>query len=101
MKRIPSRIRRPLLVIGSASLIALTGCEGDRTAEADTPVSEAEVSTDLPETAVSDTQLEATANAAAEVAATPIPDAVAVPVPVDGTAAGNGAASAGNNTTGQ
>ncbi len=64
----------------------LSACEGERTAEADTPVSEAEVSTELPETVVSDAALNATANAAAQVAATPPAQIVPVPVPVGGTA---------------
>lgn len=57
--------------LGSAALMALAACDSDRTAEAETPVSEAEVSTEMPESAVSDEQLEATANAAADIAATP------------------------------
>ena len=62
---------------------ALSACgDEDRTAEAETPVSEAEVSTELPEGVVSDQQLEATANAAADLAATP--PAEIVPVPVGG-----------------
>ena len=64
--------------------IALTACQGERTAEAETPVAEAEVSTELPESVVSDRALEATANAAAQVASSPPP--VVIPVPV-----GNGA----------
>lgn len=64
-----------------AASAALSACDQDREAEAETPVSEAEVGTDLPEAAVSDEQLQATADAAAEVASEPLPDVVAVPVP--------------------
>lgn len=79
-------------VAGASALLTLAACgEGDRTAEADTPVSEAEVSTELPETVVTDEQLEATANAAAEMAASPPPQVVPVPIP-----GGEGAAGAGN-----
>lgn len=94
MTRIPTFVRWPLAAIGSASLIAVTGCDGERRAEADTPVSEAEVTTELPESAVSDQQLETAANVAAEMAASPPPEVVAVPVPT-GEAAGGGAAGAG------
>lgn len=94
----------PLAAIGSASLIALSGCDNERSAEADTPVSEAEVTTELPESAVSDEQLQMSANVAADMAASPPPEIVAVPVPGGGTAAGeNAAAGAGaaqaNTTT--
>lgn len=76
-----------------AASFALAACDNTREAESETPVSEAEVSTELPETVVSDEQLEATANAAADMAATP--PAVVVPVPADGgntqqPTAGNG-----------
>ena len=62
-------------VIGAA---ALTAC-GDREAEGETAVSEAEISTELPESVVSDEQLQAAADAAAQVAATPPPQVVVVP----------------------
>ena len=82
----------------AAAALGLAACgDNERTAEAETPVSEAEVSTELPEGVVSDTQLEAAANAAAEVAAMPPPDVVPVPVPPP---AGNGAAGAGAAGTG-
>ena len=71
-------VPRLALLIAAA---VLSGCGGDREAEADTPVSEAEVSTELPESVVSDNQLQASANAAAQVAATPPPEVVFVPVP--------------------
>lgn len=80
--------RSVLTALGAASLAA---CGGDREAEAETPVAEAEVSTELPETVVSDNRLEATANAAAQVASTPPSQVVVVPVPVGG----NGQAGAG------
>lgn len=98
MKSISTAIRAPLIVVGSASLIALGGCgEGERAAEADTPVSEAEVRTELPEGAVSDEQLQTAADAAANMAASPTPEVIPVPVPVP---VGNGAAGAGNATAG-
>lgn len=74
---------------------ALAGCERERTAEAETSVSEAEVSTELPPAAVSEQQLEATADAAAVVAATPPPTVV---VPAPGTAAAPGAAPPASGT---
>lgn len=80
--------RTALICIGAASV---AGCSGDREAEAETPVAEAQVSTELPESVVSDNRLEATANAAAQVASTPPSQVVVVPVPVGG----NGQASAG------
>lgn len=66
----------------AAGALTLTACEEDRSAEAETAVSEAEVSTELPEEVVSDAQLEATANAAADVAAAPPP--IVVPAPAGG-----------------
>ena len=105
MTNLSRAIRLPLAVIGSASLLALGGCDSERQAEADTPVSEAEVRTDLPESAVSDEQLQTSANIAADMAATPPPEVIPVPVPADGTAtggtaaAGAGNAAAGNNVT--
>ena len=69
---------------------ALAACSGDRQAEGETPVAEAEVSTELPESVVSDNQLEATANAAAQAASTPPAQVVVVPVPAgQGGQAGN------------
>ena len=78
--------RAALPLIGA---VALTACSGDREAEAETPVAEAEVSTELPESVVSDNRLEAAANAAAEVASSPRPEVVFVPVPAGGGAQGN------------
>ena len=71
--------RSILIGLGAASLAA---CGGDREAEAETPVAEAEISTELPESVVSDNQLQATANAASQVASTPPSQVVVVPVPV-------------------
>ena len=71
----------PSLAAILAAAAALAACGNDeRQAEAETPVSEAEVSTELPESVVSDEALNATAEAAADVAASP-PPVVAVPVP--------------------
>ena len=42
---------------GAATVVTLAACDKERTAEADTPVSEAEVSTELPETVISDNRL--------------------------------------------
>jgi hypothetical protein len=71
-------------ILISSAMMALAACQGERTAEAETPVAEAEVSTELPETVVSDPALQATANAAAQIASTPPP--VVVPVPVGSAA---------------
>ena len=96
--------RAPALVAVSAALVAMSACGGERSAEADTPVSEAEVSTELPESVVSDEQLQATANAAAELAATPPAQVLPVTVPSEGATAANnqmGAGNAATNTTGR
>lgn len=82
------------LAVGVAG-IALAGCDDRRTAEANTAVSEAEVSTDLPPEAVSNVQLEAAAEAAADVAATPPPAVIAVPVPSGQQGAATGTTAAG------
>jgi outer membrane lipopolysaccharide assembly protein LptE/RlpB len=58
-------------VFAAAAVLALSACGNERTAEADTSVAEAEVSTDMPEGAVSDAQLEAAANRAAADASQP------------------------------
>ena len=68
------------------SMGALAAC-GDREAESETPVVEAEVTTELPEQVVSDQQLQNTADAAAATASTP---PAAVPAP--GAAGTTGAA---------
>lgn len=56
--------------IGMAALFAasaaLAACDDSREAEAETPVAEAEVETELPETVLSDAELQDTAEAAAE-----------------------------------
>lgn len=90
MRHFVTSIRTGLAAAAVGALVTVTACDSERTAEADTPVSEAEVSTDLPESAVSDQQLQATANVAADIAATPPPEVVPVPVPV-----GNQSANAG------
>jgi hypothetical protein len=58
-----------ILAIASAPIFLAACGDGKRTAEAETPISEAEVSTDLPEEAISDQDLQAMANAAADQAA--------------------------------
>ena len=68
-------------LVAGLGAAALAACGGDREAEGETPVAEAEVSTELPESVVSDNQLEATANAAAQAASTPPAQVVIVPVP--------------------
>lgn len=104
MVLIETAFRTSVAMVGASALLALSACEGDREAEAETPVSEAEVSTELPETVISDEQLDATANAAADLAATP--PAQIVPVPAGPGAAGQAGAGATapnqmTNTTGQ
>ena len=78
------------------SMGALAAC-GDREAESETPIGEAEVSTELPEQVVSDQQLQGTADAAAANAST-LPPAV----PASGAAAAgedNDASRAAGTTT--
>ena len=59
-------------VFAAAAALALSACgNNERTAEAETSVAEAEVTTEMPEGAVSDAQLEATANRAAADASQP------------------------------
>ena len=58
-------------------VVPIAGCDRERTAEAETPFSEAEVSTELPAATISDQQLQGAANAAAAVAAIP-PSSVVV-----------------------
>lgn len=110
MRPFHSGFRATLAGVSIGALIALSGCDGERKAEADTPVSEAEVRTELPESVVSDDQLQTSAEVAADIAASPPPEVEIVPVPVgNGAAAADGAArpnSATNNpattnTTGQ
>lgn len=61
-----------LTTIAIAAALALTACGDDeRTATAETSVAEAEVSTEMPEAAVTDAQLEASANRAAADASQP------------------------------
>jgi hypothetical protein len=78
--------RAAFVILFGSPILALTACGDDRTrtAEAETAVSEAQVTTDLPPGAMSDEQLQATANAAADQAATfpsagPGPEAITEP----------------------
>ena len=80
------KIRAAILPIALAGLAACD--DGERTAESETPVSEAEVSTELPETVVSDATLNAAADAAANIAASPPPTVLPVPVPAGDAAQG-------------
>jgi hypothetical protein len=67
-----SSIRIAVAIGGASALLALTACGGgDREAEAETSVSEAEVTSQLPEEVVSEEQLDAVATAAADAAASP------------------------------
>ncbi len=78
----------PLHTACCAAALTLAGCgEDGRTAEAETPVSEAEVATELPENIFSDQQLQQTADVAAEMAASPSADAVREPVVAENGAA--------------
>ena len=64
------------LSIGAALALSagsLAACSGEREAESKTPVAEAEVSTTLPEEAVSDAQLQGTVDAEAAAASTTSP----------------------------
>ena len=62
---------RALLIPGAVALMALAACSEKREAEVNTGTAEAEVSTTLPKSQVSDDQLEAAAQGAAAVAETP------------------------------
>lgn len=74
---------------GPFAAASLVACGGDREASAETGVAEAEVSTELPETVISDERLQATAEGAAAVASTPPAQVVMVPgAPAAGTTAG-------------
>lgn len=79
-------LRTPLVRLcalgASAALFSLSACDSDprREAEAETPVAKAEVSTELPESVVTDEQLQTTANAAAQIASTPPPQIIEIPV---------------------
>lgn len=102
MEFVETAFRTSLAAAGASALLALSACGGgDREAEAETPVSEAEVSTELPETVISDEQLEATANAAADLAASPPAQVLPVPVPGGQGAAGAGQAGAGQAGAGR
>jgi hypothetical protein len=85
--RLPRSLALAGLLIASMSLI---GCEAaKRTARARTTVAEAEVSTELPPSQVSDEFLQATASLAAESASVPHPVAAAVVVPPPSLPEGN------------
>ncbi|MBU1384550.1 MAG: hypothetical protein KKG14_11490 [Alphaproteobacteria bacterium] len=60
-----------LTFAATAAALALTACSDDRTATAETSVAEAEVTTDMPDAAVTDAQLEAAANQAVATASQP------------------------------
>ena len=79
----------------------LTACSGERKAEAEVGPAEAEVTTDLPESQVSDQQLQNTAEGAAAAAATAQGSATSVVVspPTSGTATEGGSQSAPAATT--
>ena len=78
-----TRLLRSIALTSSLMVsIALVGCnDARRTAHASTTVAEAEVSTELPPSQVSDEFLQATATVAAEAASVPHPVAAAVVVP--------------------
>lgn len=64
--------RMPLALAAAGALtLALGACSKEREAEVNTGAAQAEVSTTLPESQVSDAQLEAAAQGAAAVAETP------------------------------
>lgn len=92
MNKFKAPLTMAAMLFGAASLAAC----GDREAEGETAVSEAEVSTELPETIVSDEQLQATANAAAEIAATPPTEVVVVPAGPNQAGAAAGQATTGS-----
>lgn len=72
-----------------AAGLALSACSNERSAEVDTGKAEAEVSTNLPESQVTDEQLKAAAEGAAAVAETPQGSntAVVVTPPPEGSGA--------------
>jgi hypothetical protein len=78
-----SRSIRPLVLAGlPIACLALVACgDAPRSARASTAVAEAEISTKLPASEVSDEFLMATATAAAEAASIPHPVAVGVVAP--------------------
>jgi hypothetical protein len=86
------------LLIAGASLAACG--DKERSAEAETPAAEAEVTTKLPESQVSDQQLQAAAEGAAAVAETPQAAASVVVSPTPtGPATGSGGQPSGAAAT--
>ena len=99
-----TRLLRSIALTSSLMVsIALVGCnDARRTAHASTTVAEAEVSTELPPSQVSDEFLQATATVAAEAASVPHPVAAAVvvpPPPSQDNAATNQVAPASDNAS--
>ena len=95
MTRKPHHVATAVAVLSGAA--ALGACNREREAEATTGTAEAEVSTTLPESQVSDTQLQAAAEGAAAIAETPQGSNTAVvvtPPPETGPATGTGATGA-------
>jgi len=84
-------------LLAGASLLA--ACGDKREAEAETPTAEAEVTTTLPESQVSDQQLQNAAEGAAAMAETPQAGASVVVSPPPSGAAGTPEAPAGATTT--
>jgi hypothetical protein len=99
---LPRSIALASALIASTTLIACN--DSRRTARASTTVAEAQVSTNLPASEVSDEFLLATATVAAEAASVPHPVAAAVVVPPrqppPSDAAANQAAPAAHNASG-
>lgn len=88
MTRMPKTAATAVALLAGAALI--TACGEKREAEVDTGAAEAEVSTNLPESQVSDAQLKAAAEGAAAVAETPQgsnTSVVVTPPPTTGNAA--------------
>ncbi|WP_396594442.1 hypothetical protein [Brevundimonas sp. R86498] len=66
------------IIAAAAAALALSACgDGERTATAETSVAEAEVTTEMPEGAIPDAQLEAAANRAVANASQPQDGALA------------------------
>ena len=89
--RTPNRYATLAALLAGAAVLA--ACGGQREAEAEVEGAKAEVTTDQPESQVSDQQLENVAEGAAAAAATPQASASVVVTPApEGTAATGGAA---------
>lgn len=65
---------------------SLAACNGEREATAETAVADVEVTTEMPEGAVSDERLQAAADGAAVVASTRPPEVVVIQQPAEGAA---------------